>query len=238
MSSFASVCVLSYERPELLHACLESLRDGRADFELIVHDDGSKDPRVRQLLWDLQGKGGISHLLLQAPGQNEGVGEAVRKCFAVAQGDLLIKVDQDLVFAPGWLRDTRRILEDAAVGAVGSFAYHHDPVDVEKTTLDQCDGYFTVEDFVGSSFAIPRHVYENPKVGPIEHHSPAFSEDVGLKDRIRKVGYELALPDDNLAVNVGFGLGPSTVNVSQRDDGTVETRAINDGPLVFDGNWS
>lgn len=233
MSSLASVCVLSYERPELLHACLESVRDGRADFELIVHDDGSKDPRVRQLLWDLQGKGGISHLLLQAPGQNEGVGEAVRKCFAVAQGDLLIKVDQDLVFAPGWLRETRRILEDGTVGAVGSFAYHHDPVDVAKTTLEQRDGFFTVEDFVGSSFAIPRSVYELPGVGPIEVHSPAFSEDVGLKKRIQDAGYVLALPDENVAVNVGFGIGPSTVNVAHG-----EVQGIKDGPLTFDGSWS
>jgi GT2 family glycosyltransferase len=182
----------------------------------------------------------ISHLLMQPPGHNEGVGEAVRKCFAVAQGSLLIKVDQDLVYVPQWLKTTRDILDgDDHVGAVGMFPYHHDPCDVEKTrVLDgERDGHFYVTDFVGSCFAIPRHVYE--EAGPIETHSTSFSEDVGLKDRIRRAGYELALPDEALAVNVGFGYGPSTVCV-EPDNGENNGGVcpINHKPVVFDGSWS
>jgi glycosyltransferase involved in cell wall biosynthesis len=236
--SYASVCVLSYERPELLRACLESVRSAGAPFELIVHDDGSKDGRIREYLLRYLEDGLISHLMMNPPGHNEGVGEAVRKTFAAAQGDLLIKVDQDLVFAPGWLATTRTVLAAEDVGCVGSFAYHHDPCDVEKNTLEQRDGHFTVEDFVGSSFAVPRSIYELSVVGPIEAHADSFSEDVGLKERIRRAGYELALPDENVAVNVGFGVGPSTVNLSQRQDGSVETQRIAHEPVTFDGTWS
>jgi glycosyltransferase involved in cell wall biosynthesis len=235
MSSFASICVLSYERPDLLRACLESVRDAGAPFELIIHDDGSEDVDAKFLLTETIAKGGCSQLIRISPGHNEGVGEAVRKCFAVAQGDLLVKIDQDLVFTPGWLATTRTILEDPHVGAVGMFAYHHDPVDDAKMRIadGQRDGHYYVKDFVGSCFAVPRHIYEAPGIGPIEAHSPAFSEDVGLKDRIRKAGYGLALPDENLAVNVGFGVGPSTVNISHD-----EVRTIRTGPRVFDGTWS
>ena len=237
--NFASVCVLSYERPELLRACLESVRDAGAEFELIIHDDGSEDPDLKFFLTETIAKGGCSQLIRIAPGRNEGVGEAVRKCFSVAQGDLLIKVDQDLVFTPGWLAETRRILEDPRVGCVGMFAYHHEPCDVARTTLEERDGYFTVTDFVGSCFAIPRAVYELPTVGPIETHSTSFSEDVGLKDRITKDGFDLALPDENLAVNVGFGYGPSTVCV-EPDNGENNggVARINLGPRIFDGRWS
>jgi glycosyltransferase involved in cell wall biosynthesis len=231
--SFASVILLSYERPNFLLSCIENLKEAGEPFELIVHDDGSADPAVPGLLDRLLEEGIISTLIRQPIGHNQGVGEAVRKGFAVAQGDVLIKADQDLVFAPGWLTRCREVLDDDEVGAAGAFSYHHDPVDVQKTRiLDKVPPngmhHFYVTDFVGSLFAIPRHVYE--QFGPIPSHSDAFAEDIELKQRIRAGGYELALPQDDFAMNVGFGVGPSTVVVAEG-----QVREIEHAPLLAPG---
>lgn len=215
--SYASIVLLSYERPQFLAACIENLKEAGEPFELIVHDDGSTNEEVHQILDSLQRTGAASTVILQPPEHNEGVGEAVRKGFACAQGDVLIKVDQDLVFSAGWLTRVREMLDDDLVGAAGLFSYHHDPVDVEKTRIlgavpPNGMEHFYVTDFVGSAFAIPRHVYE--KCGPIEAHSTAFAEDIALKERIKAAGYHMALPNEDIAVNIGFGVGPSTVVVA------------------------
>src|SRR5688572_5605576 len=50
---FASLCVLSYERPTFLRDTLKSLKDKPgAPYELIIHDDGSKDLKTRTLVQD------------------------------------------------------------------------------------------------------------------------------------------------------------------------------------------
>jgi hypothetical protein len=239
--SYTSLCVLSFERVGFLQACLESIREAGASYELIVHDDGSEDPAVLELLTRLYREGLVSQLLLNAPGQNEGVGAAVRKCFAAAHGDVLAKIDQDLVFPSrdlcneGWLAQLRLAFEDPAVGCAGAFAYHHDPVDVEKTRIlgripPEGSQHFYVQDFVGSLFVVPRAVYERPDVGPIDTHSSAFAEDVELKKRIQAAGFELSLPDEDLCANIGFGVGPSTVVVAENT-----VREIHRRPLIFDG---
>lgn len=232
--TFASVCVLSYERPQFLHACLESLRDAGEPFELIVCDDGSTSAEVRPYLTRYLEEGLISQLLLHPPGENQGVGWAIKRCFDVAQGDVLVKVDQDLIFQPGWLTRVREILADPQVGLTGLFAYHHDPVDVAKTGLTGVEPppgsahtYHT--HICGSAFAVTRETYE--RFG-IESHSDAFAEDWDLMKRISTTELVCALPDEALCVNCGFGIGPSTVVVAE---GIV--REIHHGPVVLDGTW-
>lgn len=108
---FASVCVLSYERLSFLKDCLASITTvGYADFELIVHDDGSEDEELREWLFRMSQTGVISTLLMNAPGHNEGQGIAMNRMAAVAKGDPIIKCDQDMVLKPGWLKEVTEIL--------------------------------------------------------------------------------------------------------------------------------
>ena len=135
----ASVCVLSYNRPEFLAQAIEHARD-QAGYpcEVVVNDDGSRDPDAYPLLLDLLNNARISRLVLQPPGHNQGVGESIRAAFGVASGEILVKYDQDCMASPNWLRDLVRILDapavyspvtgTARVGCVGAFHYHHDPV--------------------------------------------------------------------------------------------------------------
>lgn len=114
--SHTSLCVLAYNRPRFLEECLRSLHISATPehpIEVIVHDDGSTDPEQRQLLAALHQQGLTSTVILNSPGHNEGRGIAMNRCAAVATGDPLCFIDQDLVFEPGWLGDLHAILAKA-----------------------------------------------------------------------------------------------------------------------------
>lgn len=246
-TGFASCCVLSYERPEFLRTAVSTLV-GRADYpiEVIVHDDGSEDPMVKDVLLALQAQGLIGTLILNPPGHNEGVGVAVNRCFDVARGDYLLKLDQDLVFSEGWLRKCVDIYEKnraeagalngflPQIGALGLFRYDAWPVKYEDMFIKQHRGdefaWEEHQDFVGSAMMFERRLWE--RFRPFPERSAAFAEDLEFKEKIKENGYKMALPTQDLATNQGFGVGPSTV-VVQKDDGELTARGIKDGPRVL-----
>lgn len=240
IGDLASVCILSYDRPEFLREVIPSARDNAGyRHELIVNDDGSKNGDCYNLLNQLLGVGVISQVLYQPPGHNQGVGESIRKCFGVASGDVLVKVDQDLIFKPDWLKKAIDILFDVVevdgvptrIGALGLFTYR-DLADERFRTITEYGRWRSVTDFVGSAFLIARDIYE--KVGPIPTHSTAFAEDVELKQRLRDAGYLIALPTEDLCTNRGFGVGPSTV-VTAFDPATGqgEVQSIHQSAVLF-----
>ncbi len=253
MEGFASCCLLSYNRPDFVREAIVSAV-GNAGFplEMIVHDDGSS-PETLAVLMELRDAGLISTLMLNASGHNEGQGIALNRMFWAAKGDPIVKMDHDLQFAPNWLARSVDLLSenqreiDASsttgwpgegcqpqIGALGLFKYHAEPV-VWQEMFDAnwaCGGIEWEEhkDFVGSAMVIPRVAWE--EFGPFEERSPAFAEDAVFKQAIRRAsGWCNALFPEDLAVNVGFGVGPSTV-VVQGPNGP-EPSKIHDGPKVI-----
>jgi GT2 family glycosyltransferase len=246
---FASLCFLSYNRPAFIgEAIMSASRLAGYPHEVLVHDDGS-GPDVIPMLLTLLDAGYISHLTLNRQGHNEGVGEAIRRMFDMAQGDVLIKLDQDMLFTPDWLAKTVEILDaDPTVGMFGFFKYNHEPVDWRKMQIrvptrsdDLVDlaPYHYTRQFCGSGFAIPRRVFD--RLGPLDSHLDAFNEDSNFMTKVRAAfvdeqpgqsddhgRFELALPDTDLATNRGFGIGPSTVV----EEGYV-VHKIHHGPYVI-----
>ena len=240
IGDLASVCVLSFERPQFLADCINSLhKQAGYPFELIVHDDGSKNEEVYEVINTMAGHRLISRSMFQPPGHNQGVGESIRAAFGAACGDVLIKVDQDLLFHAGWLRKAIDILElglvekDDGLHRVGCLGLFHYPVFDERfRTVAQHDGWVEVTDFCASAFLIPRDIYE--ECGPIPTHSAAFAEDIELKQRIQAAGYLLALPNEDLCTNRGFGIGPSTVALSlDEETGASTVQGIHESPIIF-----
>lgn len=248
MTEFATACVLSYERPAFLAEALKTLT-AHADYplEVIVHDDGSKNPEVREVLLRALDEGRVSHLILNPPGHNEGQGIALNRMFHMAKGDPIIKIDQDLIFAPGWLATCQQLIDvnrhavleagdEKPIGVLGLFKYPAEPVRYSDMFIGVrgFPGYEWEEhkDFVGSAMVIPRDVWE--AFGPFEERSAAFAEDRNFKMRVRDEGnMALALvKGDDLVVNQGFGVGPSTVVV---DHGKVAS--IHDGPRLVTPNY-
>ena len=259
--SHASVCVLSFERLDFLKECIGSmLAHADADFELIVHDDGSTDLRLRSWLYRMSEEGVISTLIMNSPGWNEGQGVAMNRMAAVATGDPIIKCDQDLLFGPGWLRKVNDVLHEnriegfggcvhgacphpescdlsapceergPLIGALGVFRYPVEPVRYEDMLIASYGDWEEHRDFVGSFIAIPREAWE--LFGPWEERSAAFAEDNTFKLRVAAVdGWCCALTKEELASNQGFGIGPSTLVL-----GPDQIREIKPGPKVYEPN--
>lgn len=246
MNEYASVCILSYQRPNFVQEAIRTARQ-HANFplEIIVHDDGS-DFDVQQKLLVMMASGEISKLICNPPGQNQGVGEAVRAAFGAATGDWLVKADQDLLFKESWLRRAVGILENdinvahasrERIGMVGLFHYDHEPCISSRMKSYQGPGFQLHRDFISSAFVVKRDIWD--ELGGLwPTHSDAFAEDVEWKGRLLHTGYALALPDENLAVNRGFGVGPSTVVPRQKGvkpDGSpdYEVATIHHAPVIF-----
>lgn len=235
-SDYASACLLSYQRPAMLDTCITSLLEtAGAKLELIVHDDGSTDPEVHAVLRKWQERGVIQSLILQPPGHNEGVGRAINRSFALATGDPLIKIDQDLVFRPNWLFEVNRLLAAAPeIGLLSGFKYWHDPCDWRQTLMETHEeaGWEQHSIIMGSFMAIRRECYA--ELGPLEEHSPAFAEDNVFQHRVTGSDrWVCGTPIHDLMVNDGYGIGPSTVVIAG-EGGVPEPSKINTGPRVLD----
>lgn len=235
MSEYASLVFLSYKRPQFIFEAIESaVSNAGHPCEVIVVDDGS-DVDVTQRLHYMVGAGEISKLVLHARGHNEGVGRGINEGFALASGDPIIKLDQDLLFTGDWLARAVGILrQDEAIGMLGLFKYHIEPVAWQDMRIDvpTKGGYHYTRQFCGSAMAIPRATWE--ALGPMDEHLDAFNEDSNYMARVRceptddwSEGQELALPDVDLVTNRGFGIGPSTVV----EEG-YKVHAIHHGPHV------
>lgn len=230
MTGFASLCVLSYERPLLLRAMLRTLFETAGfPFELIIHDDGSTDSRVRDLLHEYRN---VATVITNPPGWNQGQGVALNRMFCMAAGDPILKLDQDLVFEEwGWLAETVRLLRvHWRIGLLGLCHYFHDPVDMRRTVIERHEDWQRHPLILGSAFAMPRRVWE--ELGPFEEHSAAFNEDGDMQRRVHASWkYVCALPNRELAINPNMGPGPSTV-VFTKPDGQIGVTAIRNSPYI------
>src|SRR5512140_3112273 len=136
-----TVAVLNYipfvsgfytEMPQVLQACLESLRRG-ADlpFDLLVFDNGSCQ-EVQQTLLEQHLQGQIQYLFLSE--HNLGKGGAWNVMLAGAPGEIIAYADNDCLFSPGWLGRSVQLLEAfPKVGMVTSRPFRTSPEYYSRT---------------------------------------------------------------------------------------------------------
>ena len=230
MAKYASVCILSYQRLDFLKRMIKSLISVDAGYgmEIIIHDDGS-DQEVKDYLYAVQQIYGISYLIINN-GKNRGIGEAIRNCFKIASGDYLFKLDTDIEFKEGWLREAVIALEIENTGAVSLLNYNnYNPEDDRFKTenlIKAGDNYFyEVSDFISCLYGVTRETYEKYK----DH----LGTD-GWHQYIKSQGYKLLISEKDKIVNFGFGLGNS-IYVQQNDKGEIITAKTHEGPLIFKG---
>lgn len=214
---YASLCVLSYNRPEFLSTTLSSLtRKPSYPYELIIHDDGSDEMplNVSSELRHARINYGAT-VIENPPGHNQGQGVALNRMFNIATGDFIIKLDADLTFMPGWLSAVNRLLDEhKEIGLLGLLHYYHDPVDSRKTVINRYDEYSTHSHILGSAFAVRRECWE--ELGPFEEHSEAFAEDYSFQRTVAtSSNWVCALPKEDLVKNHGMGVETSTVVESE-----------------------
>lgn len=213
------------------------LKNASQPVEVIVHDDGSTDPVVEATLLTLKRQGKISLLMLNAPGHNQGQGIALNRMFNAAKGDIIWKVDQDLIFQREWLDLANFIFEEndeqsalgnePRIGLLGGFHYWHEPCDSNKTTIEEFDNWTSRTHILGSCFAVTRECWEALK--PFEERSEAFAEDWDFQNRVTaSKDFVCGLPNRDLVVNRGFGPGPSTIVYEEQ--GEIKVTKIKNSP--------
>lgn len=229
-NNFASLCVLAYKRPERLIECIDSLIES-IDYpcEIIVNLDGS-DAKNESLLFQKYVKGEISKLIL-SNGNNRGVGRSFQNCLGVAEGDYIFKLDADLIFKPGWLSTSVKILQNnPTVGAVGLFDYNvQDPNDErfkpENNVLYERESCYIVNDFVSCGYGFRKE------------HTPITTyqmPDDGFHQSFKNIGLNLALTKGSVVDNKSFGF--DSVYVQVKPDGSATKTPTYAEPLVFRKN--
>jgi glycosyltransferase involved in cell wall biosynthesis len=197
---FASLCVLSYTRSELLLQCLNSLLD-TLDYpaEIIVNDDAGIN---RDILIGYYKNQKISKLIV-SNGKNRGVGRSFQNCLGLAEGDFIFKIDTDLIFEEkGWLSTSVRIMDtNPDIVSLSLFNYrHYDPDDKRFNILERRAECNIVDDFVSSIYCFRKE--DLARITPVD--------DDGNHLRLTSLGGKLAITNKDYVINVGFGIGRST----------------------------
>jgi len=199
----ASLCVLSYNRKEVMESSLKTLfANTRYPYELIILDDGS-NRFTQEYLFKIVREHAAATVLFNTD-RNLGIGIAVNRGFQIARGNYLFKLDADLMYKPGWLTESVRLLEQhREIGCLGLFKYWHKPRIFSENIINTFSDYYEVVDFVGSAIGMRREVYE--QFGAWHETEHSFGEDKQFKLKVQAGGFHMALPIDDLAENVGFG---------------------------------
>lgn len=114
----ASVALVTWDGLAFTRLCLTSLLENTdyPNYEVIVVDNGSTDGTVAALraLAALH-----AHVRVVANPTNRGFGPANNQALAIANGDLLVLLNNDTIVPPGWLTRLAHHLDDRRLGLIG-----------------------------------------------------------------------------------------------------------------------
>ena len=186
-----SILIATYNRQASLRRCLSALAmQEYRDYEIIVADDGSTDgtaemmqrefPQHRVVCLDVNG-GGPS---------------ARNRVVPLAQGEILVCIDDDCLAPPHWLGTYVAHFADPRIGAAGGplvtaspsfcdryYAAHYREEFEVLRRFERVTGW---ERLVNGNMAVPRRVIE--QVGAFDHRMRRGA-DADLVRRILRAGY-------------------------------------------------
>ncbi len=192
-----SIIIPTYNRPERLTTCLESLLRldyPHADFEVIVVDDGSQLP-LEPVVAPFQKQFNLS-LLRQ---NNAGPAKARNTGAAQAQGKFLAFTDDDCTPAPDWLTNLAARFTTADDSMIGGRTINALPENLYSTAsqvlIDYLYEYYNtgsnpVNFFASNNLALPANHFHT--LGGFDTSFPlAAGEDRELCDRWLHQGYKM-----------------------------------------------
>jgi len=202
-----SIVVPTYRRTNPLRAALDSfffLKFPRRRLEVIVVDDGGGDREVERVVRERQGSDVSLTLISQA---NAGAAAARNRGARVAQGDLLLFCDDDVLVEPDHLDQhlgTQRQYEGSLVNGVSRFApgalsrlqatsFGRYRIELEHRFEAEADGRRMDETCVETSFVSARNLGLGRalfwELGGFDESFPyAGAEDQELSLRARRAG--------------------------------------------------
>jgi GT2 family glycosyltransferase len=137
-----SIVIPFRDRAELLQNCLRSLRaSSYRNYEIVLVDNGSREPRTQRQLWRLAGRRGVQ--VLDCPGPfnfSRLCNEGTRR----ASGDYLLFLNNDTeVLNPDWLEQLLVPAGQPEVGAVGATLLYPDRTIQHAGIFPRSDGQWT-----------------------------------------------------------------------------------------------
>jgi GT2 family glycosyltransferase len=199
-----SVIVANYNGQRLLQPCLESLRrQTYRDCEVIMVDDASRDDSVA---WT---RAHFPEVRLLVLAHNSGLAVACNRGVEVAQGDILVLLNNDTEAEEGWLAALVSALDrHPRAGAVASKMLLYDRRDTLHTAGDmmgqdgiprnrgvweldkgQYDGQTTVFGACGGAAAYRRVAWQ--ALGGFDEGLFMYLEDVDLAWRLQLAGWDV-----------------------------------------------
>lgn len=221
-----SIIILTFNQLVETRQCFESLRKRtRGNYELIFVDNGSVD-ETRQYLAQLQNNDPTIQVVTNpknlgfAAGNNQGI--------ALATGDYVLLLNNDVILTDGWLERMIACMEsDPSVGVVGPVTNNAVGQQLMRVSLKQDDGaiqkhacqqtlknagsWFETHRIIGFCFLMKREVVE--RAGTLdERFGPGGYEDYDYCLRIKQAGYKIMVASDVFIYHIG-GHGYSKNNL-------------------------
>tara|TARA_Y100000034_G_C6906173_1_gene420569 strand:- start:3464 stop:4474 length:1011 start_codon:yes stop_codon:yes gene_type:complete len=200
-----SIIVPTYNRSNRLEKALLSLNKldyPKEKYEVIVVNDGSKD-NTEEIV-KLVSKS-IDYKLKYLYQENKRLSAARNLAIENASNEIIVSVDDDMLFPKDWLKTLIEPLKNNQVGAVGGPSIAPPFASLFQRSVDHCmttsfvgtGGMIgtTKKSFVkywprGGNMAIPKKVFD--EVGLFDEKFIP-SEEIDLDRRIEKAGYKLGL---------------------------------------------
>lgn len=218
-----SIIILNWNRLGYLKQCIENAvkNTSYSNYEIIVFDNGSREPETREYLSSLPHKGIMNPTNL---GFARGNNEAAR----YATGEYLLFLNNDTIPHPGWLEEMVRLVVDSLkCGIVGGKLLYPDGriqhIGVYFDFKGRRKHYFKryednipearevreCEAVTGACMLIRRDIFE--KVGGFDERFIHGSEDIDLCLKVRELGYKVFFCPTSILTHfegvTGKGLG-------------------------------
>jgi len=191
------IVLLSYENPGLLKKCVASvLENTRVRANLIIVDNGSKDPEVKRYLGAVHGSGTV-YIEKVFCEENAGFAGGMNKGIRLSDAPFVCLLNNDCVVAEGWLEEMISVAESRGdIGLVnpqsntfGSLPDQSVSIHEHARLLDDKKGRFVeLGHAIGFACLIKREVID--KIGYLdEAYEGVCYEDTDFSVRAQKTGY-------------------------------------------------
>lgn len=188
MNSQCDIILLSYENPDLLKKCVESvLNNTSVPSRLIIIDNASKDPKVKKYIAGVRGN---EKILVDKFFSEENLGFAggINKGLRLSIARYVCILNNDCIVSQGWLKEMIKVASiDASIGLVNPQSNTFG-CPTEDATKGKSARYVELGSIIGFACLIKREVLD--QIGMLdESYSGVCYEDTDFSCRAHKVGF-------------------------------------------------